>query len=138
VVIAFNSIVLLILGYWLVQAGRYQFPFILIFIILSAMTVAANVIDLKDIKGDQAGKINTLPILLGEKQAKHMIGLAYIILFSGFICVVSNWYWLVVFTGAGLIQFYLVNKKNYREWQVIAFSNACLFSLIIILLLEKS
>lgn len=135
IVIAFNSVVLLVLGYWIVQGGRYQFPFTLIFIILTAMTVAANVIDLKDVKGDQADNIRTLPILLGERQAKQLIGLAYIILFSGFICVVSHLYWLIAFTGAGLFQCYLVNKRHYREWQVIAFSNGCLFSLICLLLL---
>ncbi|MBU4432549.1 hypothetical protein KKD60_04710, partial [Patescibacteria group bacterium] len=62
--------------------------------------------------------IITLPVFFGLKNSKIIIGLFFLINYLLFNFVVNNIYFLVLSILAGLWQFYLVNKKVYKEKQI--------------------
>lgn len=136
-VISFNSIALILLGYILVTQAVYDFPEVLFYIYFLGVTVSANFIDLKDVKGDRAAGIITLPVLLGEKTAKIIIGIGFWVTYISFFYLIKNEYFLILLIAGGGIQFYLINKMPYREFPVLAFYNVSISLLIAYLLLSK-
>ncbi len=132
-VISINSLALVLIGYVLMQWSLEGFPAVLYAILLIGFTLAANFIDLKDVKGDRAGDIVTLPIFLGEKRAKQVIGAAFFTTYVSFYYLLPYYFLMPLFIAGGLIQFYLINRSRYRESYVLIFNNASIFMLMIIL-----
>lgn len=123
VVISGNSLILIYLGYFLITHTS-NIPPILIPLMLISGTIAANYIDLKDIPGDQANNIKTLPIVLGTPMASKLIGGAFVVTYLGLSCLFNNYLYVIIFAGSGAIMFYLITKKNYQDnlvtsWQLI-------------------
>lgn len=120
-VISLNSIALVMLGFILIKDGMYNFPNSLFAIFFIGFTLAANFIDLKDVKGDKAAHIATLPVVLGVKQTKFIIGVGFWLTYMAFYALLQNRYMLPVLFVAGGMQFYLINKKQYNEKPVLLF-----------------
>ena len=135
--ISINSTLLVLLGYRLVHTGMDGFPLSLLAIFLLGFTVAANFIDIKDIKGDSAAGIITLPILLGKKPAKILIGSAFWLTYLAFFYLIQNDYLIPILMLGGGLQFYLINKEPYHEWQVLFFHNMSILSLICYFIIMK-
>jgi len=132
-VIGFNSFMLVFLGFILIQDLKY-FPHALGWIYFAGLTLAANFIDLKDIAGDRAAGMLTLPILLGERSAKILIGLSLFLMSLSFYFVFAvplPWYCYFI---SGVFYIYLVNKQHYHDWQVMLLSDVN-FAIMIIYLL---
>ena len=91
--ISFNSLIAVLLGYFLLTHEFTAFPVLLIPIYLIGLTLAANVIDLKDIEGDRACGIKTLPVLIGNNLTKLIICLGFLIVYVGFymLCNDNSW-----------------------------------------------
>lgn len=136
-VISGNSLALVLLGYILVQKGIYGFPSVLFLIFLAGFTLAANFIDLKDTQGDRAAGVLTLPVLMGEKSAKLLIGSAFWGTYLAFFYLINNYYFIPLLIVAGGIQFYLINRKLYREWLILLFHNISILILIVYFLVLK-
>jgi 4-hydroxybenzoate polyprenyltransferase len=117
--ISVNSIALMVLGYTLVQDHIDGFPRGLYGLYLVGVTLAANLIDLKDVEGDAAAGIITVPVLLGKKQAKIMIGLAFWATYVAFFYLIKTIYALPVLVMVGGVQFFLINKKEYDERPIL-------------------
>jgi len=49
------------------------FPLEWIFFILIPLSLAANFVDLKDTEGDKLMNVRTLPVVLGQEKARHLI-----------------------------------------------------------------
>jgi 4-hydroxybenzoate polyprenyltransferase len=134
IVIAFNSFALTALGFLLIQGSFSQFPVALGWIYLLGFTLAANFIDLKDIKGDKANGIKTLPLLIGERPAKLLIGSSLFFIALAFYFVFTNplpWY---CYAGSAVLYFYLINKSNYRDRHVLQLMDINYCMMIIYLL----
>jgi 4-hydroxybenzoate polyprenyltransferase len=103
-------------GFFFVSAEkRIQiFPISLAIGILLILTLAKNARDIKDIEGDKANGIYTLPILFGKNGIK-IVGLC---LASGFLLIpiFLKFYELyIVALPAAIIGYMLVIKKPYKE-----------------------
>lgn len=67
----------MLLGFYIVSFDQTlaAFPGRLVFLLIASMTLLTNVRDLKDIEGDREAGINTLPVLLGDRRARRVMGI---------------------------------------------------------------
>lgn len=116
--IAANSLLAVFMGFFLSSGTENLtvFPQKYIWGILAIVFLGENVKNLKDTEGDKREGIKTLPVVLGEKTGKLIIGIFVFLatLLVPFIFF-ANIY--AFFTAAffGLILFSLVNRKNFEE-----------------------
>lgn len=137
-VISLNSIVMAVLGYLLINGEVQDFPNVIYYVYLFLFTIAASVIDLKDVDGDAAAGILTLPVWLGERTAKVIIGIGALVTPIGLINLFPNHTMAPVLFLIGLTQFYLINKSNYEEKPVILVNDVSMICLISYIFLAKS
>jgi 4-hydroxybenzoate polyprenyltransferase len=129
-VLSLNSILIIVLGFYLVKNEVHRFPKIIYFIYLFCFTIAANLIDLKDIKGDISNGINTLPIIVGEKNAKMMIGFAAFLNSLAYYFLMPSLLNFILFFLSGTILYYVINKEPYHEKNILIVTNLSLILLI--------
>ena len=113
-VLGFNALLMFMQGYmfWL-DATTVALPIILFFLLF--MSLSSNFIDLKDVEGDRAAGVKTLPVVLGAVWAKRLIGLAFILTYmAAFETFHLKGCFLVCFV-TGLVQCVLVNRVKYDE-----------------------
>lgn len=123
--ISLNSFFMTLLGFSLYlkpEARGYlffsSFPTeYLVFFLL--FTFAANFIDLKDCEGDKAAGIKTLPVMLGLRRARVVIGLffAFPYLYVGHIRPDLLWISLLFCIN----NFLVINSPNYSEKKLFAY-----------------
>lgn len=123
--ISLNSLFMTLLGFSLYlkpeALGYYFFSSFpseyLAFFLL--FTFAANFIDLKDYEGDKAAGIKTLPVLLGLKRARVVIGVffAFPYLYVGYIKPDLFWISLLFCIN----NFLVINSSKYREKKLFAY-----------------
>lgn len=127
-IIAFNSLSMVALGFIIVTKNLIGFPMILIPIFLIGITAISNFIDIKDYEGDKQCGIVTMPGILGLKITKLIVSIGFVLTYMSFYFIVNKPIFLPFLTGAGLLQIILVNQKKYNEIPVFIFY---LLSLII-------
>lgn len=130
--ISLNSLVLVISGYWLINYSLISFPAAVTVMLLVGFTLVINFIDLKDYEGDKKAGILTLPVLLGMKKAKFLIGLFFIFTYLSGYFIIQNFYMLTPLALLGVLQFYLINKEDYEEKPVFMIYISSLFFLLIV------
>jgi 4-hydroxybenzoate polyprenyltransferase len=128
-IIAMNALVLAMLGFFLVNDTLRGFPSHIIGIFLVGFTLALNFIDLKDYDGDKKAGIKTLPVILGLKQAKLLIGVFFIILAFIPLVLLKSLRLTTPFIALHLIMFYFINRKKYSELPVFVI---CLLDLLLL------
>lgn len=134
IVILLNSTALIILGftglnnlnalYFLKFIQNFGANFnnfsLLVGLFLFSWLLAINFIDIKDYAGDKKEGIKTLPVIFGLRAGKAMIGA------GAFLCCFLIGFFtgdgkiLLIATLFGLLQFYLINRKNYQEKYFLA------------------
>jgi 4-hydroxybenzoate polyprenyltransferase len=74
--IGVSTLAIMMLGFFLISANQAlaAFPTPIALLVILFMTTITNVRDLKDIKGDAAAGIWTLPTLLGDRRSRVVIG----------------------------------------------------------------
>lgn len=128
--IAINSLILVIAGFLLITNTHIRdFSILLISFFLIGFTLVINFIDIKDYKGDKKEGILTLPVLLGLKKSKLLIGIFFILMYLSAYFIIEQSFIIIPLFIFGIIQFYLVNKKNYNEKYIFL---VYLFSLILL------
>lgn len=97
-----------------------SFRLSLLFFVL-AITFLANVRDLKDAAGDKAANIKTLPVLIGEKKAKLIIGFLFLVFppLTSFFIPDFKFLFYPSFIF-GVYFFWAINRKKYNEKFVFA------------------
>jgi 4-hydroxybenzoate polyprenyltransferase len=77
------SLLILLLGYFVISRDTdlATFPHLLLLYLWVSYATALTIKDFKDIAGDSADSVYTLPVLLGEKWAKLTIGTALFFIF---------------------------------------------------------
>ncbi|VVC76865.1 Homogentisate phytyltransferase [Aquicella siphonis] len=118
-VISGSSLALVILGYVIAADTLRQFPALLYPIFLIGVTLSANIIDLKDVKGDSAFYIKTLPVVVGETKARMIIGLSFLLTYLALCLAFHSAFFTFALAAAGCMQFYLINQKHCQEWKPI-------------------
>ncbi|MBR9691355.1 UbiA family prenyltransferase [Candidatus Woesearchaeota archaeon] len=116
--ISLNSLILIMLGFIIITGSIQEFPKLIIAIFLIGFTAVINFIDIKDYEGDKKEGIKTLPVILGLKKSKFIIGLFFILTYLSVYFIVKESYMLIPLFVLGIIQFYLINKRDYKEWIV--------------------
>ncbi len=112
--VSLNSLILVIIGYFFI-AGNLNIPGNIIAFFLIGFTAALNFIDIKDYYGDKQESIKTLPVILGLKRSKILIGLFFLILYPCVYFLLKEVYLLIPLTIFGIIQFLFITKRNYSE-----------------------
>ncbi|MFB6088627.1 MAG: UbiA family prenyltransferase, partial [Candidatus Aenigmatarchaeota archaeon] len=134
--ISLGSLLLVMLGFTFVAGTVHGFPNIILAILLIGFTAAMNFIDIKDYEGDKKAGIKTVPVLLGLKKAKLFTGLFFILTYSSFYFIAKDL--LIPAILLGVVQFYLINRKDYNEKHVfLVYSFSLLVLLFYFLLLNQ-
>ncbi|OFZ20316.1 MAG: hypothetical protein A2X94_02820 [Bdellovibrionales bacterium GWB1_55_8] len=115
VIIAFNSLTLVIFGFVSHSPDLELFPKPLIVFFLVGMTAAIQFIDLKDYEGDRAEGIRTLPVLLGLRRSQFVIGVFVALGYFGITTRIPDKTTSALFVLVGLVQFLLIIRKKYTE-----------------------
>ena len=113
--IGMNSFLMILAGYVLAGNGIKAFPAGMTAYVLLSFTACINFIDLKDYEGDKAVGICTLPVYMGLKNAKLLIGCFFVISFALFPFFIKLPALLLPCIIAGALLFYLTNKRTYNE-----------------------
>jgi len=117
--LSLNSLALVMLGALFSGREILAFPREITLFFLLITTITFNFIDLKDYIGDKVAGIRTLPAILGLKKAKIILGTAFIITYASFGLILLNLG--LVFSGVifGIVQFFIINKAEYKEKMVL-------------------
>jgi len=113
--IAFVSFAIFVGGYNLFSSSFQLPPNNLSYLIILSFGLAVNFKDIEDITGDKEAGTLTLPVLLGEKKGKMLIGF---LLFLAFLLVPLflklSFLWIPSI-AAGLVGFWLINLRDFKE-----------------------
>jgi geranylgeranylglycerol-phosphate geranylgeranyltransferase len=113
--IAFNSLLLVILGWLFAGNDILQFPNAVIWYFLIFVTLATNLIDLKDYKGDMQAGLKTLPVILGMEKAKLLNGLFILAAYSVLGLALLDKRIMIAGSGLGLLQLFLITRRDFKE-----------------------
>lgn len=117
--ISLNSLTLVLLGH-LFHSGDFGIPLSVIFFFLVCVTATLNFIDIKDYEGDKKAGVKTLPVVLGLETSKKIIGVFFIVSYIAAGVIFSNSPLLAaIAAGLGVVQFFLLNRKPYRDDHVL-------------------
>ncbi|MBN2053009.1 UbiA family prenyltransferase [Candidatus Woesearchaeota archaeon] len=110
-----GALLMVMLGFIVITGGLNSFPGILIVSFLVGATLVGNMIDIKDYEGDKKAGIKTLPVLMGLKKSKVLIGFLILITYAGVGLLQKDFFVRAGFIFLGILIFYLINKKKYDE-----------------------
>lgn len=137
-IIGLNSLILILAGYTLFGNSMNAFPGSVIIFTLIFFSAAANFIDIKDYQGDKQTGIKTLPVILGLKQSKILIGILMAISYiAAYTIFFQNTWLLIPLILLGILQFYLINKTHYNETPVLVTLVIGIIGIIIHLIITK-
>jgi homogentisate phytyltransferase/homogentisate geranylgeranyltransferase len=103
-------------GFFFLSADKHFsiFPMMIALGIIVAFTLGVNVRDMKDIDGDKADGIGTLPVLFGRKGEKAIAIMGAI--FFLILPIIFSFYTLYILTiPAAIVGYKIVVRKPYRE-----------------------
>lgn len=135
-VISFNSLLLLILGYIFVGGNLREFPLSLTLFFLTFFLLAINFIDIKDYQGDKKSGIKTLPVIFGLRKSKLLIGSFFLIPAIIIPILWQKFLWLIPALMFAGLEFVLINRKNYQEKWVFSLYLTALILLLIYLIIQ--
>jgi len=117
IILSFNSFIVLLVGYFL-GTNRLDVPSNVKAFFLIPFTVALNFIDIKNYKEDRKAGIKTLPVLVGSRNSKLIIGFFFLLAYFFVYSMLDNVLLLPIFLLFSLLQFLTINSKKYREEMV--------------------
>lgn len=90
-IIGANSLLLALAGFVLAGGAWQAFPLAWAAYLFIAVGLAANFIDLKDTEGDRAEGIQTLPVLLGQSNARRLIVVFTVCAYASAAWLLDSW-----------------------------------------------
>lgn len=136
IVIACNSVILLVLGYRLRGGDIGEIPITAVAALLLGLSLASNFIDLKDEAGDAAEGIATLPVVLGQKTAKRLCAAFFV---GAYLAVPAYLGGTALWIAAGLLaalQAAFTLRPNYKELPVLVTHLVALVVMVFFWVLE--
>ena len=109
---------LVCLGGFVLFSADYSFvgfPPRILSAMLVAFTLGLTVIDIKDLKGDQATGTVTLPILFGEKKGKMITGILVLLAYLSVPVILKILVLIPLALVFGIPTYLLINGKQMRE-----------------------
>ena len=89
-------------------------------VVLVGITIVANFLDIGDYEGDKKAGIATVPVVLGLSRSKLIIGAVFPLMYAALYFVLdyldAPLYWIAVFIFLGIVQFFFINRKDYKEY----------------------
>lgn len=116
--IALNSLLMVLAGYLLAGHQPGTFPRSVAAFMLVALTACINFIDIKDHDGDKAEGIRTLPVLLGMRGSRLLIGSFFLLAYALFPRAAGHPETIVEAVFFGIASFLAINVGTYRERNV--------------------
>lgn len=145
VVIGFNTLVLFMLGYEyfslysinldnIITSDKFlvNFPTLPFWVFLVGFSLCANFIDIKDIEGDKAGGIRTLPGLVGGVFSRWIIGLMFLIFYGLVYFILPDLRYYVPLAVLGLLQFYLFALRRQYKERIVFYTYLASMSLVVV------
>lgn len=123
---AFASLLIFFLGYVLFSPGQtiVDIPFRIIVLLVIAYTISIPLKDFKDIDGDKAEGIRTIPVIFGEKNARIIVASGIFLSFILSVFLLNErrlFWWAVVF---GVIGYFSISsckmKPRLLPWAIFA------------------
>lgn len=134
-----GGVTLGVLGGFLLFSDKtiFDFPVRTILFLLVFFTLGMNFIHIKDREGDKKEGVWTLPVIFGEVGGKLACGfcLAAAFLAAPFFYPNIPGFTIPIFLLMPLVGFWVINKKNFKEWQAIALCD--IFAALVILFTEQ-
>lgn len=119
-IIGYNSFVCMLIGYAYGGGNIKQFPALVATGMVVCISLSSNFIDLKDYYGDIAGRVRTLPNLLGLKKCKFLMALMFLISSIVIPLSLSRPEILPYSVLSSLLPIFFLLKKSYKEVYVFA------------------
>ena len=116
-----GAVLFLLRKAWAAKAFLFSLVFIILSLIIDIIggTFALNVIDIKDFEGDKKAGIKTLPVLIGLKPAKFILGITFLVgHLLGFLFTDSSTTYFVL-VGLGILQLIFITSKKYSDSKVV-------------------
>lgn len=115
---AIASFLVVMIGVVLVSpaGGDVHFPFALGVFLVGVFTVTLPLKDFKDVSGDRADGVYTLPVLLGERRSRVLIGSGIFLAYLLSVVIFHEpmlWWWAV---GCGGVSFWMVIASIRSRW----------------------
>jgi len=133
--IAIASLVSVLAGFYFADSTHLlsDFPTNIMVLILVSFTLGLNFKDMKDIEGDRAEGIMTVPVLFGENYGSIATGVLFACAFFVVPIILGSWaiFWPSLIAGA--IGYVIVIMEPYREWRIFVLWFAYLAILFLIL-----
>ncbi|MBD3208662.1 MAG: hypothetical protein GF370_04400 [Candidatus Nealsonbacteria bacterium] len=114
IILSFNSFVILVAGYFL-GTNRLDLPNSVKVFFFIPFIAALNFIDIKNYKDDKKTGIKTLPVLVGLRNSKLIVGFFFLLAYFFVYFILNNVLLLPFFLLFSLLQFLAINNKRYRE-----------------------
>ena len=133
--IALATLSVTLAGFFLFRVDKEMaaLPYGLIIFILIAITLIANVKDLKDMLGDRQEGIKTLPVIYGEAKAKKIIGIFFIVAYLLEPLFLGKLGLLLPALAVGIISYLVIQREDFKErWVFYLFFFYQLIALLII------
>ncbi len=130
ILISLNCLVIILLGYYF-HGGHFDVPLNVVGFFLLWVTAALNFIDLKDYEGDKKAGIKTLPVIFGLEKSKIIIGIFFLMAYGQTIWISKRIEFCLLMVGVGIVQYFLINRKNYNEKPVFIVYLLSMLALII-------
>lgn len=141
-IIGLQAVLAFFLGFILFQdtPTRFNMPPEIAWLIFIIFSLSASVKDLKDIEGDRASGVFTLPVILGEASARRVIGalvcVSYLIV-PFFLIRSFNFasvYLLVFVTYIfGALNYFYILKRYAKEKIIFCLYYICVFSVLLLI-----
>ncbi|MGC9598888.1 MAG: UbiA family prenyltransferase [Minisyncoccia bacterium] len=118
--IAIATLGTLMAGFYFADANKLvsDFPIRLVALILICITLAVNFKDIKDVAGDRADNVWTIPVIFGEERGKQIVGILLAAAFLAVPVILANWLLFLPSLAAAILGYIFSIAKNYREWKI--------------------
>lgn len=118
--ISIASLSAVMAGFYFIDANKLvpDFPMRLAVLIIVCITLAVNFKDIKDVAGDAADNIWTIPVLFGEERGKQITGGLLAASFLAVPPIAGSWLLFLPSLAAAALGYWFVAAKKYREWRI--------------------
>jgi len=134
ILIGFNSLISAVCGFYVAGGEVKEFPVFWLLFILIPVSLMANFVDLKDTVGDKAAGIKTLPVRIGEQNAKLLISLFTISTYLWVYFYFNSVWIMLLLIGVCSLHVFLLFRKPYQEKPLFLLHNSLFIGLIILVL----
>ncbi|HEY0220914.1 MAG TPA: UbiA family prenyltransferase [Candidatus Paceibacterota bacterium] len=119
-------------GFYLVSTEKIIsiFPILSALGVLMAFTLEINFRDMKDIEGDRANGVRTLPVIF-EKNGPRVVGVCFVLSFLILPIVLSYYLLYLVAVPGAYLGYYFITKKPFKEWPIFLLHFSFLIVVII-------